>query len=101
MVIENYLMVISKKDYFYFQIQEHLHITKKVCLFAVWLGEIQMVKVETFFRDDDFWDKNVIGKLVEIYMKHILPELIDPHQARNIELRQPMISKKTSSQRND
>lgn len=53
--------------------------------------------VEKIIRYDDFWEKNMIGILTELYMDHILPEIINPRQTRNMPLRQPIIYKHCQS----
>lgn len=94
-------MTIYKNDSWYYQVQGQLHITKrKLCLFAVWSGENQMMTVEKILRDDDFWNKNMVAKLTEFYMEHILAELIDPRHTRNMLLRQPIIPIQVASRKN-
>lgn len=91
-------MVVNKKHPWYFQVQGQLHIAKKnICFFAVWSGENKPLKIEVIQRDDIFWEKQMVEKLKMFYMDHILPELIDPRQTRNMPLRET--SKKTTLKR--
>ncbi|KAB0795633.1 hypothetical protein PPYR_12472 [Photinus pyralis] len=79
---------INRKHKWYYQVQGQLHIAdRQYCVFAVWtpLG----VKIETIFKNDEFWTSEMEGKLCSFYMDCLLPELVDPRKTRNMEIRDP------------
>lgn len=62
----------------FFQVQGQLHVTKKNdCIFGIWSGEKNHLKVEIIQRDDEFWGKIMVNKLQDFYLEHVLPELVD------------------------
>lgn len=79
---------MNRSHTYYYQIQGQLHITQQqYCIFALWtpLG----LKMEKILRDDDFWNKKMVNKLVQFYEHCVLPELLDPRQERNMPIRDP------------
>jgi hypothetical protein len=91
--ISNY--ELNKNDDWYFQIQGQIHIANKsFCYFAAWTSEEQSMKVEKIFRDDDFWDKKMLPKLLKFFNSHLAPEIIDPRYYRELPLRHEILKKK-------
>ncbi|XP_071579401.1 uncharacterized protein [Temnothorax nylanderi] len=79
---------MKRSHIYYYQIQGQLHITQRqYCIFALWtpLG----LKMEKIVRDDIFWTKNMVDKLVQFYEDCVLPELLDPRRERNMPIRDP------------
>ena len=93
---------INIKHHWYIQVQGQLHITgKKVCLFAVWSGENNLLKTEYIQRDDLFWTNVMEKKLVRFYMDCVVPEIIDPRVRRNMDVREPEYILEAAKKRND
>lgn len=84
---KNEIKVNINHDWWY-QVQGQLHITKKdLCLFAVWTGPGQPLKVEQIYRDDTFWKTKMEKRLVDFYNTCLLPEIVDPRKTRSMPLR--------------
>lgn len=81
---------INTNSAWYFQIQGQLKVTKrKACIFAVWTGPQNKMKVEYVVRRPDFWKNRMEEKLKNFYFKHLLPELVDPRHVRGMPIREP------------
>lgn len=81
-------ITLNERHKYYFQIQGQLHIAQKEnCLFAVWTSSELPLKVVSVERDDEFWEKNMFPFLDNFYNKRLLPEIIDPRNIRNMEIR--------------
>lgn len=79
---------INEHHNWYYQIQGQLHVTqKKKCIFALWSGENHKLKLETIYRDDQFWNNKMQEKLSKFYLEHMLPELVDPRFPRKMPIR--------------
>lgn len=76
----------NKKHVNYYQIQGQLHVTQRdYCLFATWTNED--IKVERVERDDNFWKEEMEPKLMSFFNEALLPEMINPKQARSKSVR--------------
>lgn len=74
----------------YFQMQGQLHITKTTtCLFGIWFGDDNPMKVYYVERDDQFWETKMKSQLQIFYLSCLLPELIDSRQERGMNIRDP------------
>ena len=81
---------LKKNHDYYYQIQGQLHVTcQSWCDFVVWtplgvppcpstLPSYTPITVERISIDNDFWNTKVYPKLVEFYMRHMLPEMASP-----------------------
>lgn len=70
---------------YYYQVQGQLHITqRKFCLFVVYAGG--NISVQQIERNDAFWEK-MVGHLKVFYLHCLMPEIVDPHQSRGLQLR--------------
>lgn len=79
---------INKKSNWYFQIQGQLHVTgRKICLLGIWAGENEPLYTERIERDDNFWLTNMEPKLVQFYLKCLLPEIVDSRNERGMPIR--------------
>lgn len=83
-------LVINKQHSWYYQIQGQLHITgKERCLFGLWTGKENTMKVEYIRKDDAFWKQFMESKLIRFYMECLLPELLDSRLMRNMAIKEP------------
>ena len=82
----------TKHKYFY-QIQGQLAITgRSWCDLYFWCPkDTVVIRIR---KDEAFWEK-ILPKLKSFYMDCILPEIVDPREKRNLELRDPYIKKAT------
>lgn len=70
----------------YYQVQGQLHVTGfEFCYFAVWT--YTGIKIEKIDRNDTFWQNKMESKLVDFYMKYLLPEIVDSRYERSMEIR--------------
>lgn len=82
------VLTVNKNHPWYIQVQGQLHVTgKKKCIFAVWSGSQQDLKVEEILRDDTIWENKMKEKLIYFYKNKLLPELCDPRHTRNMIIR--------------
>ncbi|XP_049705378.2 uncharacterized protein LOC126056452 [Helicoverpa armigera] len=82
------VLTVNQNHPWYIQVQGQLHVTgRNKCIFAVWSGIHQDLKVEEILRDDIFWDMKMKEKLISFYKNKLLPELCDPRHTRNMIIR--------------
>lgn len=68
--------------------QGQLHVTgRNECIFGIWSGENQPLIIEHISKDDEFWKAKMEKKIVNFYLKCLLPEIIDSRQIRGMALR--------------
>lgn len=80
--------LINKTSNWYYQVQGQLHVTRRnECIFGIWFGENQPLIIERIFKDDAFWKARMEKKIVNFYLKCLLPEIIDPRQIRGLGIR--------------
>lgn len=80
--------IINKTSNWYYQVQGQLHVTgRHKCIFGIWSGENQPLMIEHIYKDDEFWKAKMEKKIVNFYLKCLLPEIIDPRQIRGMALR--------------
>lgn len=67
---------INKKHKYYAQVQGQLNITqRKYCIIVFWTKK--GLKTEQIFKDDTFWNEEMLPRLKKFYFNYLLPELID------------------------
>ncbi|CAH0731039.1 unnamed protein product, partial [Brenthis ino] len=92
---------INKNSKWFYQIQGQLHITgRRVCLLGIWAGENEPIHTERIEKDDEFWQKNMEPKLVQFYLKCLLPELVDSRYERGMPIRDLTLQNKENIQPN-
>jgi len=81
----------DKKHDYYYQIQSQLHYSKREkCVFAVYTLKYPHIKYEYIYKDDVFYYTKMKKKLKDFYWDCLLPEIVDPMQRRNMEIREPL-----------
>lgn len=78
---------INTKSHWYLEIQGQLHITKRrFAHLIIYLGEgvYEIIEIE---RNDEFWNMNMKSELTFFYTEAMLKEIIDPRDARGMDLR--------------
>ncbi|XP_050526266.1 uncharacterized protein LOC126896993 [Daktulosphaira vitifoliae] len=75
LIYMNSKITLNKSCDEYYQVQGQLHITKrKLCYFVVWTNKgLSVAKV---LRDDTFWKEKMEKKLIDFYMDHMIPKII-------------------------
>nr|XP_049695130.1 uncharacterized protein LOC110371421 isoform X2 [Helicoverpa armigera]XP_049695131.1 uncharacterized protein LOC110371421 isoform X3 [Helicoverpa armigera] len=92
---------VKKNSNWFYQIQGQLHITgRRVCLLGIWAGENEPIYIERIEKDDEFWKKNMEPKLVQFYLKCLLPELVDSRHERGMPIRDLTLQDKENVQPN-
>ncbi|XP_046970606.1 uncharacterized protein LOC124537760 [Vanessa cardui] len=80
--------VLNKKSNWFYQVQGQLHVTgRRLCLLGIWAGENEPILTKRIERDDHFWKTQMEPKLINIYMKCLLPEIVDSRHARGMPIR--------------
>lgn len=77
---------INKSSAWYIEIQGQLHITARSFAYVVVSLESEF-RVETIYRDDDFWYDTMESPLVYFYEQVMLKELVDPRKRRKMPAR--------------
>ncbi|KAF4524632.1 hypothetical protein B566_EDAN014264 [Ephemera danica] len=81
---------INKKDKWYIQIQGQLNITgRKKCIFALYTPVEPHFYIAEIYKDSEYWENDLLPKLIEFYINSMRPELVDPRKSRNMEIREP------------
>ena len=90
----------KKNHDYYFQIQGQLHVTcRSWCDFVVWtpLGipphpssspSYTPVTIERIRVDHNVWNTKIYPKLVDFYMRHLLPEIANPRHLSGQKIRE-------------
>ncbi|CAH2092627.1 unnamed protein product [Euphydryas editha] len=79
---------INKNSNWFYQVQGQLHVTgRKECIFGIWSGDNQPLLIERIYKDDKFWKINMEEKIVNFYLKALLPEIIDSRHTRGMSIR--------------
>lgn len=79
---------LNQKHEYYYQIQGQLNIFKReYCLFVIYTGDEQALKITKVERDEEFWREIMVPKLSKFFYEHWLPELADPRLPRGMEPR--------------
>lgn len=85
-------IAINKKHPYYYQVQGQLNITQKsFCIFAVWTGKMHNLKTERIEIDRNFFQLEMLPKLLVFYNKWLVPEIIDSRIDRNLPIREQEI----------
>ncbi|XP_047516704.1 uncharacterized protein LOC125057211 [Pieris napi] len=80
--------VINKNSNWFFQVQGQLMITgREKCIFGIWGGEKEPMRVIEIEKDEKFWKERMERKLVEFYINEMVPELVDSRHKRGMPLR--------------
>lgn len=83
--IDKKSLKLKKRSDYYYQIQGQLQLAgKRSCHFVVWTPKD--MHHEIIHRDDDFWEKKMIQKLVFCYKEVLLPEILDPRMTRSMSI---------------
>lgn len=80
------VMTVNKSSAWYIEIQAELHIACKSFAFLVIWVESD-IKIETVYRDDDFWVNIMENPLVSFYEEAMIKELVNPRKRRSMQLR--------------
>lgn len=92
--VDSVIRLKRNHDYYY-QVQGQLQICKRSwCDFVVWILRTKPpftdnMFIERIVRDDEFWKTKMLPKLQTFYKTCLLPELVDPRERRNMEIRDP------------
>lgn len=87
---KNKLFIVDKNHNYYYQIQGQLEVTEQnICVFAVWTGKNQPMKVEYIERDEQFWKTKMLPPLTKFFYNCLLPELIDSRIERSMPIKDP------------
>lgn len=83
--IDKKSLKLKKRSDYYYQIQGQLQLAgKRSCHFVVCTPKD--MHHEIIHRDDDFWEKKMIQKLVFCYKEVLLPEILDPRMTRSMSI---------------
>ena len=81
---------LKRNHDYYYQIQGQLHVTCRTwCDFVAWMPlgvppcpstspSYTPITIERIYVDEDFWKTKIYPKLVDFYMRHMLPEMASP-----------------------
>ncbi|KYM99959.1 hypothetical protein ALC62_09282 [Cyphomyrmex costatus] len=73
---------------YFYQIQGQLNITKReYCVFAIWTP--RSMKIVHVNKDNAFWKKKMLPRLICFYYECMLPEIVDSRYNRNMPIREP------------
>lgn len=78
--------VVNERSEWYIEVQGELHVACKTFAFVVVWVESEF-RIETVYRDDDFWFNTMEEKLVYFYENVMLKEQVDPRKCRQMNLR--------------
>ncbi|XP_050547954.1 uncharacterized protein LOC126909811 [Daktulosphaira vitifoliae] len=80
---ENKELILKRSSVTFYQIQGELHISKRqYCYLIIWTPKgIVYCKI---LRDDKFWNDNMEQKLIDFYENIMLPELLNFHFTKNL-----------------
>lgn len=80
--------LVNKTSNWYYQVQGQLHVTgRSECIFGIWTGENHSLMIEHIYKDDEFWKAKMEKKIVNFYLKCLLPEIVDSRQIRGMVIR--------------
>lgn len=86
-VVDGAIVGLQTTHPYFYQIQGQLHVTNKLyCVFAVWTATTEEMYTETIFKDDEFWKKEMEGRLEFFFFRWLLPEIIDSRQNRGMNI---------------
>lgn len=78
---------INEKSHWFYEIQGHLHITKRrLAHLVIYLGE-QVYEIIEIERNDVFWDTKMEKELTFFYQEAMIKEIVDSRDGRGMDLR--------------
>lgn len=79
---------MNRNHKYFYQIQGQLNITKcNYCVFVIWTPK--SMKIVHINKDNAFWKKELLPRLIRFYYECMLPEIVDSHYNRNMPIREP------------
>ncbi|KYN18870.1 hypothetical protein ALC57_08800 [Trachymyrmex cornetzi] len=79
---------MNRNHKYFYQIQGQLNITKRdYCVFTIWTPK--SMKIIHVNKDNAFWKKKMLLRLIRFYYECMLPEIVDNRYNKNMPIRDP------------